>query len=137
MLGDNPLDAFASVASADLELDIERIGQGRPSKRSPFPANTNADKRSRTSVAQATYSDRTVGRASRPSALWILPALLLLLFGLFLLAPGLVSQPLPDEGAAELREGQSPATRSSPRRLQKVRPYEPGHVPPHIRELLD
>ena len=139
MLGDNPLDVFSGAAAVDLELDVERIG-GHSARLSPEPSNTNAAKQpraSRTSVAQATSSDRVVGRVARPSALWILPALLLLAFGLFLLAPAIVSEAPPDDAAAQTREAQNPATRSSSRRLQKLRPYEPGHVPPHLRELLD
>lgn len=133
MLGDNPLDAFAGAAAVDLELDLEPA-------RAPAQRASTAQGERRISTAQA-----NVGLAAhharpgkRSSKLWwLLPALLLALLCLLLIAPGLFSYAPPADSALRAREEQSPATRGSSRTLQRERPAPRSGMSPVERELLE
>jgi hypothetical protein len=135
LLGDSALDAFgAPEAAANLDLDYGTGAGLHPSRRSPAPQTGQ-----RNSLAgRVGYEDRRRLETSRrrgPSALWLLPALLLLLLCVGLLAPALFSVPAADDAAALERQARNPATRSSDRRLTPARPVDLAKMPPALREL--
>jgi hypothetical protein len=68
---------------------------------------------------------------------WLLPIAVLLLFGLFLLVPNLISMAPPDDAAARAREAESAATRGSSRVLQRQRVEVSPAARPEQRELVE
>ena len=141
MLGDNPLDVFAGAGDAGLELAFEapvalaviaaRKAQDATERRAP------AGQQARGALQQV--STRASGAlARRPSVVWAVPAVLLLLLALFVVCPSWFSLAPPDQAAASAREARQSATRGSSRTLQSARgePVGPSDVlAPALREL--
>jgi eukaryotic-like serine/threonine-protein kinase len=127
LMGDNPLDAFNDNAAALLDIDY-----GEPVPRSSRQSPAPRTPKRMGATGYVTHDDRkAVARASRrgPSALWILPALLLMVVFVLLLAPGLFSVAPPDQAAAMKQEAQNPATRGSDRQLSTTRSAELANTP--------
>jgi serine/threonine-protein kinase len=139
MLGDNPLDAFAGSAAVSLELDYAPWQERRPEDaevKEKQPVQQMAVAAAQREVPAATRSART-GSLGDANLWWLLPAVLLLLFVLFLLAPNLLSMAPPDDAAAQVREAESAATRGSSRVLQRQRVEVVPSARPEQRELVE
>ena len=140
MLGDNPLDAFAGSAAVALELDFAPWQERRPEdpelkEKKPVQQVTAAAPQ-----AQPAAPARVVAAPVAPKAAglwWLLPAAVLVLFGLLLLMPRLFSAAPPDETEARAREADAAATRGSSRVLQRQRVEVPPGARPEQRELLE
>ncbi|HEX2676711.1 MAG TPA: hypothetical protein VHM19_08730, partial [Polyangiales bacterium] len=161
MLGASPFDSLgASMGSGALDLDFERgmnIGTGvsadgsmpRPPR---SPVQRSAVKNQRENLyaggtgqaARGTAGAKRVAIAAQPqrrkersgwSPIWILPIVLLLGLGLFVLAPELVSEPGPDVHAARDAEAKNPATSGSERHLQSARRKDLKNKPPALRDV--
>ncbi|HET8932693.1 MAG TPA: protein kinase [Polyangiales bacterium] len=147
LLGDNPLDAFAGSAASALELDFAPWQQRRPEdpelkEKKPVQQVTAASPQAQGPAqvqAQAAAPARvTAPIAPRATGLWwLLPAALLVLFGLLLLMPRLFSAPPPNESEARAHEANAAATRGSSRVLQRQRVEVPPSARPEQRELLE
>jgi serine/threonine protein kinase len=138
LLGDNPLDAFSEGAAA-LDLDIDYGSQGKPrvSRQSP-PPRSGKQIHATGHVVHAERKSQASVPPGRPSALWILTALLALGVLVALFAPQLFSAPPPDEAAAIQQEAQNPATRGSDRRLTastSTRPVDLAKTRPALRDV--
>jgi serine/threonine protein kinase len=135
MLGDSPLDGFGSgLGPTRLDLDYGPDDSARGSRHSPAPkVARRASLPGRASLAgkRGTFAEQR----KRPSALWIMPAMLLLVLCALLVAPGLFSAAPLDDAAALQRQAQSPATRASDRHLVRPRPANLAKMPPALREL--
>jgi hypothetical protein len=115
LFGDSPLDGFVGLDSAELELAVAVAPSPLRSSRKP-PAKVERE---------VTISERP--RPGRHvSAWWIVPAALVILLLLFLIAPGLISPAPPDAQAAAAREAHNPATAGSTRKLVRARGPESG-----------
>ena len=131
LLGDNPLDVFSGQQVVNLDVDYGSRAPARPSvTRSPLPRSP-----ARTPSTERFGEAQRRARKSRPSLLWTLPALLVIVLFLLLIAPGLFSPPAPDDRAASERESQNAATRGSDRRWNPARPADLSKLPPPLREL--
>jgi hypothetical protein len=136
LLGDNPLDMFATEA-ATLELEVQpQEAKLRVSRPSPSPATGPAARR-REQQASALEGKPRLARRSTSKLVWLAPGALLLVLLTLLLAPSLFSAPVPDDTAAQAREAQNPATRNSQRHRQPPRPIDPTKLSPAQRELTD
>lgn len=147
MLGDNPLDAFAGSAAVALELDFAPWQERRPEdpelkEKKPVQQVTAASPQAQ-AQAQAPAQPAAAARVTAPMApkaaglWWLLPAAVLVLFGLLLLMPRLFSAPPPDETEARAHEAEAAATRGSSRVLQRQRVEVPPGARPEQRELLE
>jgi hypothetical protein len=130
LFGDNPLDSFAT-AGGELQLDLAHA-PGFAARMTA--ANTGARVSQRASEHVASVVARARPRARSGSALWLLPAALLLAFVLLLVAPGLFSPAPPDLEAAARREAENPATRDRRPYRNAPRP-KLADVAPALREL--
>jgi hypothetical protein len=155
LLGDNPLDVFASSNAVALELDVDfsagAAANAQSQRRSIGAAKRQPSTQAAGSSVHANGVTGVVGQRSstaaprrRVSAVWwIVPASVFVLVTVFLLQPGLVSVAPPDQAAARQREAQNPATRGSSQTLvRKPRSHsaglhDPDGLPPSLRELLE
>jgi serine/threonine-protein kinase len=135
LMGDNPLDAFSDGASALLDIDYGPAGNPRVSRQSPPPRGAKRTG----ATGLVTHEDRKAAvRTERrgPSPLWILPASLLLVVFILLLAPGIFSAAPPDQAAAMQQEAQNPATRASDRQLSTSRADDVAKTTPTAPDPL-
>jgi hypothetical protein len=139
LLGDNPLDVFSDTSDAGLELAYEAPVAAARKAHEPAERERRAPAapQGRSALHRAT-SHASGALAQRPSALWAIPAVLLLLLAAFVLFPGWFSLAPPDQAAVRAREARQAATRGSSHTLQSARrePVGPSDVlAPALREL--
>jgi tRNA A-37 threonylcarbamoyl transferase component Bud32 len=107
LFGDDPLDSFASQSAGSLELDFAHAPAAAARASAAGHSATRAQPRSHVAP---NIPARALRRSQPSAAIWLLPILLSLGFGLLLFMPALFSLPAPDTAAATQRQAQNPAT---------------------------